>query len=149
MSGRACSYLCYVLAEGPVHGTGQVVSYTLGTFRTRSQDQALVWLQRQALWLADGLDPEPGRAPWASRCERVPVPDAPTEMRVWASDPAEERAARARLGRRVPVSVVIPDGPDRYILGIAPRTARTLLVRPFLVLQRRRGRGWALARRRS
>jgi hypothetical protein len=65
----------------------------------------------------------------------VPVPDAPTEMRVWATDPAEERAARARLEQGVAVSVVIPDGPDRYTFAVCPRRARVLLVLPSFPLR--------------
>ncbi|MFE7131397.1 hypothetical protein ACFVIM_11095 [Streptomyces sp. NPDC057638] len=136
MSGPPVAYLCRVLAEGPVYGSGEIVSYVLDTLRTRSQDIALIWLRKQALRLADGLDPDPARAPWATRCERIPVPDAPTEIRVWAADPAEDHAARARLDQGVAVSVVIPDGPDRYTLAISPRPARVLYIRPFFHLNR-------------
>ncbi|MFE7131196.1 hypothetical protein ACFVIM_10085 [Streptomyces sp. NPDC057638] len=131
MSGPPVAYLCHVIAEGPVYGSGEIVPFVLGTLRTRSQDTALTWLRMQALRLADGLDPDPDRAPWATRCERTPVPDAPTEIRVWATDPAEDRAARTRLDQGVAVSVVIPDGPDRYTLAISPRPARVLYIRPF------------------
>ncbi|MFE7129983.1 hypothetical protein ACFVIM_03915 [Streptomyces sp. NPDC057638] len=131
MSGPPVAYLCHVIAEGAVYGSGEIVPFVLGTLRTRSQDIALMWLRKQALRLADGLDPDPARAPWATRCERTPVPDAPTEIRVWATDPAEEHAARARLDHGVAVSVVIPDGPDRYTLAISPRPARVLYIRPY------------------
>ncbi|MFE7129920.1 hypothetical protein ACFVIM_03595 [Streptomyces sp. NPDC057638] len=84
--------------------------------------------------MADRLDPDPEVSPWVTelmRMGRVPVPDAPTEIRVWCDDPGEERAAFARLEQGVPVSVVIPDGPDRYTLAVCPQRARVLLVQPY------------------
>ncbi|MFE7134514.1 hypothetical protein ACFVIM_27005 [Streptomyces sp. NPDC057638] len=131
MTGPPVAYLCHVIAEGPVYGSGEIVPFVLDTLRTRSQDIALTWLRKQALRLADGLDPDPARAPWATRCERTPIPDAPTELRVWAADPTEDHAARTRLDHGVAVSVVIPDGPDRYTLAISPRPARVLYIQPF------------------
>ncbi|MFE7131947.1 hypothetical protein ACFVIM_13890 [Streptomyces sp. NPDC057638] len=142
MSGPPVSYLCYVLVEGPVHGSGAVLPYILDTARTRSQEDALAWLRQRARWLADRLDPDPAVSPWVAawmRMGRVPVPDAPTEIRVWCDDPFEERAALARLEQGVPVSVIVPDGPDRYTLAICPQRARVLLVLPsFPLLPRRR-----------
>ncbi|MFE7131426.1 hypothetical protein ACFVIM_11245 [Streptomyces sp. NPDC057638] len=141
MSGPPVSYLCYVLVEGPVHGSRAVLPYILDTTRTRSQEDALVWLRQRARWVADRLDPDPAVSPWVTelmRMGRVPVPDAPTEIRVWCDDPGEERAARARLEQGVPVSVVVPDGPDRYTLAICPQRARVLLVLPNFPLQPRR-----------
>ncbi|MFE7131286.1 hypothetical protein ACFVIM_10535 [Streptomyces sp. NPDC057638] len=132
------SYLCYVLAEGPVYRSGQILPYILATLRTRSPESALEWLQGQARRVAGLLDPEPTRSRWvtpAMRMGRVPVPDAPTEMRVWSDDPDEARAARERLAHGVAVSVVVPDGPDRYTFAICPRPARRLLVAPVFPLR--------------
>ncbi|MFE7130943.1 hypothetical protein ACFVIM_08795 [Streptomyces sp. NPDC057638] len=142
MNGPPASYLCYVLVEGPVYGSGAVLPFVLATLRTRSREAALEWLQNRARWVADRLDPDPCASPWvtpAMRMDRVPVPDAPTEIRVWCDDPREALAVYARLERGVTVSVVIPDGPDRYTLAICPQRARVLLMRPFLNLQPKRG----------
>ncbi|MFE7132425.1 hypothetical protein ACFVIM_16360 [Streptomyces sp. NPDC057638] len=132
------SFLCYVLVEGPVHGSGAVLPFVLAVQRTATPDDALRWLQRQARWVADRLDPDPAVSPWvvpAMRTDRVPVPDAPTEIRVWSDAPDEERAARARLDQGVAVSVVIPDGPDRYTFAICPQRAPVRRrPRPFIVL---------------
>ncbi|MFE7132769.1 hypothetical protein ACFVIM_18115 [Streptomyces sp. NPDC057638] len=123
------SYLCYVLAEGPVYRSGVVLPYTVAISRTESPDAALRWLQLQAVRIADLLDPDPRVSPWVTasmRQGRVPVPDAPTEIRVWSSARDEERAARDRLARGVAVSVVIPDGPDRYTFAIHPQPHASL-----------------------
>jgi hypothetical protein len=136
--GPPVAYLCHVIAEGPVYGSGEIVPFVLDTFRTRSQGLALTWLRKQALRIADGLDPDPDHAPWATRSAGIPVPDAPTELRVWATGPAEEHAARSRLDQGGPVSVVVPDGPDRYTLAICPQRARLLLVLPHFHLPARR-----------
>ncbi|MFE7132280.1 hypothetical protein ACFVIM_15610 [Streptomyces sp. NPDC057638] len=126
MSGHALGYLCYVIAEGPVYGSGAIVPYVLATLTTASRETALDWLQHHARRVADLLDPDPAVCGWvtpAIRLDRIPVPDAPTEIRGWGRDPAERRAAWARLDQGVPVSVIIPDGPDRYTLAICPRSA--------------------------
>ncbi|MFE7135323.1 hypothetical protein ACFVIM_31135 [Streptomyces sp. NPDC057638] len=118
------SYLCYVMAEGPVYGSGIVLPFVLCTLRTECPETALRWLWSRTRQVADRLDPDPARSPWvtsAMRAEPVPVPDAPTEIRVFCADPGEWRAAWERLERAEPVSVVIPDGPDRYTFTIAPR----------------------------
>ncbi|MGW3951183.1 hypothetical protein ACWEKM_09620 [Streptomyces sp. NPDC004752] len=122
IAGRA--YWCEVLAEGEVYGTREVVPYVLGTFQTISPKLALRWLRGQAERIADRLDPDPARSPWfvPTECAAVPVPDAPTELRVWATDPQEERAARDQLREGAPLSVVIPDSGCRYTLTVWPVT---------------------------
>ncbi len=99
------AYWCEVLAEGEVYGTREMVSYVLSTFQTISPKLALRWLQSEAERIADRLDPDPARSAWVEpwmRVDTVPVPDCPTECRVWSLDPEEHQAARdsSRTGPR-------------------------------------------------
>lgn len=119
-------YWAEVRAEGPVYGTGEVVSYVLGTFQTISPVLALRWLRGEARRIADRLDPDPadypafGRRFWATECASVPVPDCPTELRAWAGDPAEEREARKHIKDGHPLFVTVPDTDCTYILSVWP-----------------------------
>ncbi|MFF2850210.1 hypothetical protein ACFVT5_28305 [Streptomyces sp. NPDC058001] len=112
------SYCSEVHAEGPVYGTGETAHHILGTFQTISPVLALRWLRSQALRIADHLDPDPARAPWAQPAPREP--DCPTELRVWAEDREEHRAARAYLKAGLPLSATFPDTGCTYTLRFRP-----------------------------
>ncbi|MFF8383616.1 hypothetical protein [Streptomyces kanasensis] len=116
-------YRSEVLAEGPVYGTGRVVRYVLGAFRTISPVLALRWLRGEALRIADRLDPDPSRSAWvrpAVRVVSVPVPDCPARLRAWATAPDRQRAARERIKNGHPLSVEVPDVDCAYILSAWP-----------------------------
>ncbi|MCS0637038.1 hypothetical protein NX801_15475 [Streptomyces sp. LP05-1] len=115
-----------MVAEGLVYGTGRTTRYVLGTWWTLSPVLALRWLGGQALRIADRLDPEPGvPGGWVTEGMRrpvVPVPDCPTELRVWAGDVDEQRFARKCLRAGRPLVVAVPDADCRYTLSIRPDT---------------------------
>ncbi|MFF4754037.1 hypothetical protein ACWD5R_21205 [Streptomyces sp. NPDC002514] len=118
----AC-YWAEVRAAGPVFGTDRCVQYVLGTFRTVSPGPALRWLRSEALRVADRLDPDPARSVWvrpAMRRAAVPVPDCPAELRVWATDPDEQRAAHDRLRGGRPLFLRFPDPDCTFTLSIWP-----------------------------
>ncbi|MCS0634609.1 hypothetical protein NX801_02810 [Streptomyces sp. LP05-1] len=122
-SAEPAIYWCEVAAEGPVYSTGRVVRYVLGTWQTLSPVLALRWLRGEARRIADRLDPDPACAAWVTEAMRqpvTPVPDCPAELRVWAADPADQRAARAHLKAGVPLTVTVPDTDCRYTLTIRP-----------------------------
>ncbi|MFJ6566880.1 hypothetical protein ACIQNU_05635 [Streptomyces sp. NPDC091292] len=116
-------YWSEVRAEGPVYGTSEAAQYVLGTFQTISPILALRWLQGEALRIADRLDPDPTHSPWvqpAMRTAIVPVPDCPTDLRVWAEDPEEQRAARDHIKAGHPLFVKVPDADCTYTLCVWP-----------------------------
>ncbi|MER5891213.1 hypothetical protein ABT160_46025 [Streptomyces sp. NPDC001941] len=116
-------YWCEALAEGVVYGTHETVPYVLGTFQTISPKLALRWLQGEAARIADRLDPDPEHSAWAQPWMRViptPLPDSPTQLRCWASDPEGEHAAREQLRDGAPLSLVIPDIGCSYIFTAWP-----------------------------
>ncbi|MFL4905753.1 hypothetical protein ACJ6WF_21915 [Streptomyces sp. MMS24-I2-30] len=83
----------------------------------------LRWLRSAALWIADRLDPGPERSVWvrpAMRQVPVPVPDCPTELRVWATDPDEQRAARDQIKSGHPLFVQVPDVDGTFTLSVRP-----------------------------
>ncbi|MFE9610195.1 hypothetical protein [Streptomyces sp. NPDC006012] len=57
--------------------------------------------------------PEPVPAPG-------PAPDCPAELRVWATDPDEQRAAREQLRAGGPLVVRVPDAGGTFILSVRP-----------------------------
>ncbi|WP_405614348.1 hypothetical protein OG292_16570 [Streptomyces sp. NBC_01511] len=112
-----------MLAEGEVYGTGRTVAFVFGTFSSISPKLALRWLGGEAERIADRLDPDPERSAWVKPWMRVapaPVPDGPAELRSWAGDPEEQRAARDQLKADDPLSVVIADNGCRYTLTVWP-----------------------------
>ncbi|MFE7134020.1 hypothetical protein ACFVIM_24495 [Streptomyces sp. NPDC057638] len=116
-AGCAGGYLCYVIAEGPVYGSGAVLPFVLAHVRTLSREGAVGWLVWQTRRVAERLDPEPGPGMCpVDGCEG----DGPGRIRNWCDDPRNRRGAWERLGRGIAVSVVIPDGPDRYVFIAAP-----------------------------
>ncbi|MFF2846868.1 hypothetical protein ACFVT5_11100 [Streptomyces sp. NPDC058001] len=117
------SYCCEVHAEGPVYGTGETAHHVLGTFHTISPVLVLRWLRSQALRIADRLDPDPTRSPWALptiRKATAPIPDCPTELRTWAEDPEEHRAARAYIKTGHSLFATFPDADCTYTLCVWP-----------------------------
>ncbi|OKJ74238.1 hypothetical protein [Streptomyces sp. CB02460] len=124
MTGAAepAGYWAEVRAEGPVHGTGETAQYVLGSFRTISPVLVLRWLQGEALHLADRLDPDPERSAWVEptmRADAVPVPDCPTELRVWASE-FGDRTAREHIKGGHPLFETFPDADCTYSLSVWP-----------------------------
>ncbi|KUN94035.1 hypothetical protein AQJ67_37360 [Streptomyces caeruleatus] len=109
-----------------MYGTGETVQYVLGTFQTISPVLVLRWLRGEALRIANRLDPDPADYPafsrgfWAIECDSVPYPDAPSELRVWASDPDEERGAREHIKGGFPLFVRVPDEDCTYTLSVWP-----------------------------
>ncbi len=126
-STQPTGYWCEVRAEGRVHGTGQLAQYVLGTFRTISPMLALRWLRGEALRIADRLDPDPRRSPWAQPYREAPTglaPDGPTGLRMWCADNGDRRAARERIKGGEPLLVAVQDVDCRYTLSVWPvRTA--------------------------
>ncbi|MCS0636996.1 hypothetical protein NX801_15265 [Streptomyces sp. LP05-1] len=116
-------YWCEAVAEGPVYSTGRIVTYVLGSWQTFSPVLALRWLRGEARRIADRLDPDPACSGWVTEAMRrpvVPVPDCPAELRVWAADMDDQRAARERIKAGEPLVVVVPDADCRYTLSIRP-----------------------------
>ncbi|WP_326698494.1 hypothetical protein OG909_14875 [Streptomyces sp. NBC_01754] len=116
-------YAAEARADGPVYGTGDTVSHVLGTFRADFPGLVLRWLRGEALRIADRLDPDPARSSWAWPALRVvtaPFPDCPSELRVWATDPTEQRAAGEHLRSGCPVIAAFPDADCMYTLSVRP-----------------------------
>ncbi|EGX55745.1 hypothetical protein SZN_31369 [Streptomyces zinciresistens K42] len=116
-------YWAEVRAEGPVYGTGETVQYVLGTAQSISPVLVLRWLRGEALRIADRLDPDPRRSAWVQptmRAATVPMPDCPAELRVWATDPDEQRAAREHIKGGHPLFVDVPDADCTYTLSVWP-----------------------------
>lgn len=114
-------YACEVVAAGAVYGTNLVVPHRVSAYRTAEPERALAWLRGEALRIADLLDPDPVRSVfWVTECEELPVPDAPTELRYWATDLEEQAAATARVGGGRSFSTVVPDVGCRWNLIIWP-----------------------------
>ncbi|TSB19392.1 hypothetical protein [Streptomyces benahoarensis] len=116
-------YFAEVRCEGRPFGSSVTASHVLGTFRTISPVLAVRWLRGQARYLAERLDPDPERAPWAGpvgRAVATEAPDSPADLRAWAADPAEEHAARDHLKRGGPLFVTVQDTDGRYTLSVWP-----------------------------
>ncbi|GHB03867.1 hypothetical protein ACIQRS_28585 [Streptomyces termitum] len=125
MSGgaRPLAYRAEIRAEGLVAGTGRSASWLLGRYQTLSPVLALRWLQDEAVRLASRLDPDPARSPWAPPTtlrEAVPAPDAPAELRVWATYPEERHTAWVLVRSGEPLSLVVPDLDCVYCLSVWP-----------------------------
>ncbi|MFJ6569919.1 hypothetical protein ACIQNU_21105 [Streptomyces sp. NPDC091292] len=116
-------YRCEVHAEGLVYGTARTAHHLLGAHDTISPILAVRWLRSQALRIADRLDPDPGRSPWVRpvmRQHTAPQPDSPTQLRVWADNPARQQAARLRIKAGHPLLILIPDTDCSYTLTVRP-----------------------------
>ncbi|WP_445402463.1 hypothetical protein ACSMX9_12850 [Streptomyces sp. LE64] len=115
-------HLARVFAEGQVAGTGLPARFVLGTFASPSPRRVLRWLRRQALRIADGLDPDPSAFPSASPAalRRDPAGrrfgDVPTALRAWARDDGPWSAAHHRLAAGEPFHLVEVDHTGRYAL---------------------------------
>ncbi|GHA75621.1 hypothetical protein ACIQRS_06355 [Streptomyces termitum] len=125
MSGEArpLAYRAEIRAEGLVAGTGCSAPWLLGCYQTLSPVLALRWLQNEVVRLASRLDPDPAQSPWAPPTtlrEAAPAPDAPAELRVWATDPKERRAAWERVRADEPFFTVVPDVDCVYGLSVWP-----------------------------
>lgn len=109
-----------------MYGRDLRVPFVLGAVETVSPELALRWLTRQALRIADGLDPDPRRTEWLPVAFAREVPpgwDAPATLRGWAGDPLAREVALARLKRDArPLFVVGEDHDCRYTLSVSPRS---------------------------
>ncbi|MCC3767577.1 hypothetical protein [Streptomyces sp. UNOC14_S4] len=120
-------YWCQVIAEGSVYGKGEWERSVLGNFQTPFVGRALRWLRRQALRIADGLDPEPEATP--SLCgglRRVELAtefgDVPTALRTWANAEWTRQIAYDRLRDGEQFLLVTEDLTGRYVLAAWPVT---------------------------
>ncbi|MFB7495318.1 hypothetical protein ACFC09_11535 [Streptomyces sp. NPDC056161] len=119
----AARYQAEVRATGPVFGAAGTTQYSLGTSLTASPELALRWLRGEALRIADRLDPDPQHSAWvrpAMRTAPVPVPDCPAELRAWATDPTEQRAAHEQIRAGRALAVRIPDAGCTFTLSVRP-----------------------------
>ncbi|MBD0709564.1 MULTISPECIES: hypothetical protein [unclassified Streptomyces] len=99
-SPHPVGFVAEVFADGPVYGTGAGALFRLGLFKSPSPEQALRWLRREALRIADRLDvdPEGSGAPGpVLRRTRGSDSDCPTEIRRWVTDSGTQQEARERL----------------------------------------------------
>ncbi|MFE5901112.1 hypothetical protein ACFQ67_27360 [Streptomyces sp. NPDC056488] len=130
---RPLAYRAEVRAEGMVYGTGRDAPWLLSAYQTLFPKMALRWLQDEALRTAHRLDPDPELSLWAPPStlrEAVSVPDAPAELRVWATDPEEQRAAWERVRADEPLFTVVPDVDCSYGLCVWPLWHSAELARP-------------------
>ncbi|MCC2276163.1 hypothetical protein LKL35_12160 [Streptomyces sp. ET3-23] len=120
-------YWCEVIAEGPVYGKDEWVRVSLGTFQTPFVGRALRWLRRQALRVADGLDPAPDAA--SSLCASLrPVEcatiaqlgDVPTDLRNWADGDWSRQVAYDQLCGGEQFVLAAADHTGRYVLAAWP-----------------------------
>ncbi|MFJ2818849.1 hypothetical protein [Streptomyces sp. NPDC087294] len=121
-------YLAETGAEWLIPGTRENARCLLATFRSISPKLALRWLSGEALRIADRLDPQPTGTPWVSplmHAFRLVKPGCPTELRAWATDHAELRAARAHIKNGHPLFARFPDTDCTYTLTIRPVTFPT------------------------
>ncbi|WP_399090484.1 hypothetical protein ACGH2B_18270 [Streptomyces sp. BBFR2] len=100
-------------------------THTVGALWTVSPVLAVRWLRGQALHLAERVAPAPARSPrawaWATRGPvAVGVPDRVRQVRAWAQDAAEERAAREHIKRGHALFVTLPDAERVHTLSIWP-----------------------------
>ncbi|WP_052848725.1 hypothetical protein [Streptomyces avicenniae] len=99
--------------EAEVWGGDAATSVHLGAHAAVSRRLLLFWLRRQALRLADGIDPDPARGcfPGATRVV-TPVPgrDAPTVLRRWAADVTRQEETARRLAAGLPFRLAVQDG---------------------------------------
>ncbi|MGX2995185.1 hypothetical protein JNUCC64_12955 [Streptomyces sp. JNUCC 64] len=121
-------YLAEVVAEwSSVYGDWDT-RMVLGTFTSPYPGRALRWLRRQAVRIADGLDPDPDVGPiHPDALNEIPFPDhefpgdAPTRLRAWALSGDHSPAIR-RLRDGGTVQVVAAEFGERYVLTARPDT---------------------------
>ncbi|MEV3871445.1 hypothetical protein [Streptomyces sp. NPDC049906] len=121
-------YRALVLAEGPVAGTGGRGRVVLGTFSSPHPGRVLRWLRRQAVRVANGLDPDPVTAPHlvvrALRPDPAPCAgypdDVPTALRDWAHRDGCRNEARRQLTSGEPFLLVSGDHTGWYALTAWP-----------------------------
>lgn len=106
------------------HGGDATRSVQLGGILAPTRRLALRWLRRQAQRFADALDPDP-YDPWVPARALYPVPvggrpDAPAELRSWASSFREHDYALTRLAAGLPYEFVARDALTWYGLVMRP-----------------------------
>jgi hypothetical protein len=114
-------YLAEVRLETRPSEPGEGATYTVGALWTVSPVLAVRWLRGQALRLAERVEPEPVRSPWAWLTrEAADVSDHAAKVRAWAWDAGEERAAREHIKRGHALFVTLPEAGRTHTLSIWP-----------------------------
>ncbi|MGX2997201.1 hypothetical protein JNUCC64_23545 [Streptomyces sp. JNUCC 64] len=123
------AYRALVFAEGPVIGTARRGRTVLGSFTSPYPGRVLRWLRKQALRIADGLDPDPS----ATACPVTLLhvdPDAhphdvPATLRDWAHRDGTRAEARRRLLAGEPFALLSSDHSGAYALTAWPLSVTT------------------------
>lgn len=115
------SYVCVARAEGRVRGTNDVAPFVFDTSQTISPVLAMRWLHRQALRLAERVDPDPSSVGWAPPGAFRPYVsggDPAGELRWWAAYFMPHGEAQELLKAGVPLTAVVEDSVAgcRYVL---------------------------------
>ncbi|MEV3869932.1 hypothetical protein [Streptomyces sp. NPDC049906] len=119
-------YRALALSEGRIAGTSRREQVVLGSFASPCPGRVLRWLRRQAVRIANGLDPDPLVLPSVSAAVLRPdrcgqrIGDVPTDLRAWAEDERPRRAARHRLLAGNPFLLVSVDHTGWYALTAWP-----------------------------
>ncbi|MGX2995388.1 hypothetical protein JNUCC64_14005 [Streptomyces sp. JNUCC 64] len=123
------SYRARVVAEWSSAYGDWDTRMVLGTFGSPYPGRVLRWLRRQAVRIADGLDPDPDGGPiHLNALREIPFPDhefpgdAPTRLRAWALHEDHAPSIR-RLRDGGTVQVVAAEFGERYVLTAWPDTA--------------------------
>ncbi|MFD9815840.1 hypothetical protein [Streptomyces sp. NPDC059080] len=116
-------YLAEVRLEKRTSASGGGAAHAVGALWTVSPVLAVRWLRGQALRLAERVEPEPVRSPWAWLTRGAAdgdVLDHAAKVRAWAWDAGEERAAREHIKRGHALFVTVPDADRTHTLSIWP-----------------------------
>ncbi|GAA3162073.1 MULTISPECIES: hypothetical protein [Streptomyces] len=114
-------YLAEVRLEKRASTPG--ATYPVCGLWTVSPVLAVRWLRGQALRLAERIEPEPVRSPWAwltRPAVDAHVADHAAKVRAWAWDSGEERAAREHIKRGHALFVTLPEADRTHTLSIWP-----------------------------
>ncbi|MGW6455047.1 hypothetical protein ACWF94_03830 [Streptomyces sp. NPDC055078] len=134
-AGPPWAYRAEAVAEGLVIGTGRPARYVLGTFASPYPGRVLRWLRKQAVRIADGLDPDPASVPWPAALRPGPSAhtgngDVASVFRDWANDDGPPDEARRRLVTGNPVLLVGADVTGWYALAAWPVAAPARIASP-------------------
>jgi hypothetical protein len=127
-AGATAAYLyrAEAHAQGPVAGTARQEGFLLGDFTSPYPGRVLRWLRRQALRIADGLDPDPCGTPHRGALRPDPGAlfpgpgDVPAELRDWAAGEGHRLEARRLLTAGRPFLLLAADHTGRYALTAWP-----------------------------
>ncbi|MGX2995016.1 hypothetical protein JNUCC64_12070 [Streptomyces sp. JNUCC 64] len=121
-------YRAQVVAEwSSVYGDWDT-RMSLGTFTSPYPGRALRWLRKQAVRIADGLDPDPDTGPiHPTALNAIEFPDhespgdAPTRLRAWALH-EDHAPAIHRLRAGGTVRIIAAEHGERYVLTVRTDT---------------------------